>query len=782
LGILAALIDAIQVCGRWVGNDLLRRLSVRAQAAEAPSRGVLVEEFCRALDWRDAKGRWCLSSARIALRRLEKRGKVQLPPQKARAQPSSPRALRDDAKPLPPLPSLPAHAGKIPGLRLRLIHSEEDPAHWTWNRLIARQHPQGSKPLVGAQLRYLVESDLGLIGAFGFGPAAYHLECRDQWIGWSAAAREANRTRVIGLSRFLIRPGLSCANLASCCYGLALRRVGVDWHQRYGIKPVLVETYVDRVRHQGRSLAAANWRRLGQSKGRGRDDPQRQRAQSFKDVWVYELDRKARALLQTRPLPILPACSVLAAAHDDAWAEKEMSAVQLGDQRLNQRVAGMLKARWERPGHSFYRSFDNAAQTKGAYRLVESDRLEMSLESLLAPHQQATARRMAAETVVLLAQDTSAISLNSLKQTAGLGSIGEDHSRGFFLHSLQAFRLDGIPLGTAWAQTWARPEQSDTAQRNEQSVDEKESGRWVRALQAADELARQMPRSRLIICGDRESDIYELYDQKQAAPANVELLVRAQHNRCLSDGTQLNAALAAAALGGTLSILVPRRQGRAARQALLELRWREVEIKPPAVALKKSWPALKIYALEAREVGAPKGVEPIHWRLLTSWPITSLKMARRIVRWYALRWGIECWHKVLKSVCGVERRQMKELPHHQRALALDMIVAWRVLLLVRMGKEHPNLSAELFYTPEELRILELKKKELPRHCATGQRKLNVLQANILVAKLAGFWARKSDGHPGPRLLAEGVRILQILVSYTESITSLKPARARRKPT
>jgi hypothetical protein len=289
-----------------------------------------------------------------------------------------------------------------------------------------------------------------------------------------------------------------------------------------------------------------------------------------------------------------------------------------------------------------------------------------------------------------------------------------------------------------------------------------------------------MPKTQLLVAGDRESDLYELYDQKQAAPQNVHVLVRAQHDRCLTEGTQLNEALAAAPLGGTLEVSVPRRAGRAARQATLALCWREVEIKPPAVALKKSWPALKIYALEAREVGAPKGVEPIHWRLVSTWPIPGLKMARRLVRWYALRWGIECWHKVLKSVCGVERRQMKELEHHQRSLALDMIVAWRVLLLVRLGKEHPTLPADLFYTAEELHVLELKKKELPRHCAASRSKMNVLQANILVAKLAGFWARKSDGHPGPQILADGLRILQAVVWYAQSIPPL--ARPRRQPT
>ena len=157
-------------------------------------------------------------------------------------------------------------------------------------------------------------------------------------------------------------------------------------------------------------------------------------------------------------------------------------------------------------------------------------------------------------------------------------------------------------------------------------------------------------------------------------------------------------------------VKVPRTKDRPPRQATLQLRWQEVELRAPAVALKKSWPALKVYVLLAREVGGPAASEPIDWVLVTTWPILSLKMARRLVRWYSQRWGIECWHRVLKSGCGVERRQMKSALALERALALDMIVASRVLLLARMGKEHPGLPAELFYSRPELEVLEFKKK------------------------------------------------------------------------
>jgi hypothetical protein len=691
------------------------------------------------------------------------------------------RGLSDDGEPLPELPQLPGGGGKLAGLSLRLIEGENDPAHRIWNRLIVREHPQGRRPLVGSQVRYLIECPAGIVGAFGFGPPAYHLECRDQWIGWSLRARQQNRGKVIGLSRFLIRSGLRVPNLASQCYSLALRRVGGDWHSRYGITPVLVETYVDRVHYQGRSLAAANWRRLGQSKGRGRDDRKRQCPQSPKDVWVYELHPKARAQLQACTVEVVAPRSVFAPALKEDWTQEEMDGVSLGDERLNQRAQRMLRQRWTRPTQSFCRSFDNPAQAKGAYQLLENPRVEINLASLLAPHQLQTARRMAAERAVLLAQDTTGLSYNTLHQTTGLGPIGEGHSRGLFLHSLQAFRLDGIPLGNAWAHLWARSDQSDTARRNEQSFDEKESRRWIGALQQASALARQMPQTQVVVCADREADIYELYDQKQAAPANVHLLVRGQHDRRLNDGSSLRESLARLPSGGTMKVQVPRRQGRPSRIARMQLRWREVEISPPAVALKKSWPALKLYALWAREVGAPSGAEPLDWLLLSTWPVKTLKMARRLVRWYSLRWGIECWHKVLKVVCGVEKRQMKSAQVLERALALDMIIASRALLLNRLGKEHPDLPAELFYSSDELEVIEVKKKETGRYPQSP--KLTVLQANILVAMLAGFWGRAGDGHPGTQVLAEGLRILQALTWYAGQCTKQTGRRRpKRNPT
>ena len=715
------MLDALRVAGRWVSKSLLDRLSARSEGIDAPSRRVMLKEFCRLAHWVDRKGRLCLSSANVGIERLEKAGQVKFPPPSPRPGRGGPRQLRDDGLPLPPLPKLPRSAELIEDLHLELMSDDRDPHHALWNRLICREHPLGTAPLVGAQLRYLIRAGSEAIGAFGFGPASFYLSCRDSWIGWDEVAREQNRSKVLGLSRFLLRPGLECANLASRCYGLVLKRVRADWEQRYGIVPLLVETYVDRSTHTGRSLVAANWLRIGTTQGRGRTSPSRKvRPKSSKDFWVWQWDDRARARLQQRSLPQVVGRSIFASTLQTSasWIEEELDGLDLGHRKLDRRFGAMLEARWLHPSWSFYTSFGGRREGIAAYDFVQNQRAELTFQALLAPHQNSTRRRMAAESVVLMAQDTTALSYNTLLKTEGLGPIGnaQNSGRGLLLHSLQAFRLDGIPLGCAWAEVWAREAKSDTSDRNQQSIDQKESGRWVDAYQAARVAAGQMPRTTIVVCGDRESDIMDLFDRSTVAPGNLHFLVRSQHDRILESGSKLRDHLSGQALGAILEVKIPRSRQHPARTATLELRWAQVAIVPPRVGCKNSWGVITLSALEAKEIHPPDGVEAIDWVLLTDLKIASLKTARRLIRWYGLRWGIECWHQVLKDGCGVETRQMKSAQALTRSLVLDMIVAWRILLLCRLGRSHPNLPASLLYSPEELAILEVVKKK--PHCLT----------------------------------------------------------------
>ncbi len=708
----------------------------------APCRSKLVEQFCRSTGWVNRQGKLCTSSANVALQRLEEQGRVRLTPAQPRAPRQEVRRLLDDGEPLPLLPDLPQSVKRIEHLQFQLLSNAKDPDHLLWNRLIIRQHPLKAAPLVGAQLRYLIRSEHGIIGAMGFGPAAFYLECRDSWIGWDRQAQQENRSDIIGLSRFLIRPGLRCANLASRCYGMILRRVAQDWLERYGIKPVLVETYVDRSTQTGVSLSAANWRRLGSSQGRGRSSPSAKvRPKTPKDVWVFELCSKARHRLQQRKsAPCIVPRSIFQKPSSGHWVEEELDGLKLGHVCLERRLAEMLTSRWEHPQRSFAASFATPAEGKAAFRLIESSRAELCFQALLAPHHRQSARRMAAESVVVLAQDTTTLSYNTLHSTQGLGAVGDSRhpGSGLLLHSLHAYRLDRIPLGCVWARVWARGQDSDTAHRNEQAAVDKESGRWMEAYQATLGIARSMPQTHLVICGDRESDIFELYDQSEVAPKNLHLLVRAQHDRLLESGRKLWEELSRQPVGGTMPVQVPRNKTHPARTATLELKWTSLEVTPPRVALKKSWQPIKLYSVMAREIDPPAGIQPIEWILISDWKVQSLKMARRWVCWYGLRWGIECWHQVLKDVCGVETRQMKTAQALERALVLDMIVAWRAQMLCRLGKESPNLPAELHYSQQELEVLEVYKKKCPVPCpqSKGPRGLSRPQSKSRLSRVS----------------------------------------------
>jgi hypothetical protein len=712
---IVGMIDAITVCGRQFTPEILTHLRAFALQEPSPSRNRIAQEACCTLAWYSPDGRPALSSAKVALRKLHKRGFLLLPEKKGRSS-MSPcgQRLRCSGQELPVVQGLPRRVDQLGNLHLHLISGPDDPLHGLWNDLIIQQHPCGGAPLVGAQLRYLIGSQHGWLGALGFGPAAFVLGCRDQWIGWSTPARLGHLRQVVGLSRLLIRQEVRCTNLLSKVLSLVLERLAADWLARYGIKPLLVETFVDRSRFRGLSLAAANWRRVGQSTGRGRRGP-RQAQRSLKDVWLYPLNPKARFKLQGETPPPLTPCALNQSLAQDHWCQRELATLDLGDRRRERRAQAILEARWNQPQASFYGSFSGWTEAKGAYGLIEHPSADIGLQSLLAAHTEQTQRRMAAEPWVLLPEDTTTLNYSGLRQTRGLGPLGEDKGQGLWLHSLLAFRPEGVPLGVLDAQCWARPQEgSDTHQRNAQALADKESVRWVESFQKAATAARRMPQTQLVVITDREGDIFELHEASQNAPPNLHVLIRAQHDRQLEGVDKLWAFMAGQPLGERRTLDLPRAHGQPARQATVEVRWAQVSLQAPAVGCKKSWPSLSVWAIWVHEPIPPAGVEALDWMLLTDLPVTSAAEAWQKVQWYCKRWGIEEWHRALKNGCRVEQREFETAEHLQRVLAFDLMVAWRVLACVKLGRALPQLPASVLYSEEELEVLlaAFKKNDL----------------------------------------------------------------------
>jgi len=143
--------------------------------------------------------------------------------------------------------------------------------------------------LPGAQLRYLIHCDRGVLGAIGFGAAAWKVAARDRWIGWQAPCREAHLGRVLNNARFLLLPWVHVRNLASKALALAVARIRKDFAARYGERVVLLETFVESGRYRGTCYRAANWQYLGETAGRGKCDRTHQAALPRKAVYVYPL-------------------------------------------------------------------------------------------------------------------------------------------------------------------------------------------------------------------------------------------------------------------------------------------------------------------------------------------------------------------------------------------------------------------------------------------------------------------------------------------------------------
>jgi hypothetical protein len=749
----------LRICGQVLDEDFLQELNRFSQHEPVPSRAVLAQEVCRQLGWLRSNGEPNLGKGRALLHKLSKRGHVKLPPKRG-PRAGQRRRLCTRAQSLPAVGQIPGRVDQMQGLKLVLISGWEDPLSGLWNELIVQQHPLGDAPLVGWQLRYLIGSDHGWLGALGFGPAAWYLQGRDQWIGWDSSARRGNIHLVIGLSRLLIRKEVRCANLASKVMAMSLGQVGQDWQERYGHKPLLVESFVDRNQFTGQSYVAANWRLIGTSQGRGRLGPKVGDPLQEKDIYVYPLEPKAREQLQNQPVVLVQPRSVLEGLESSSWAQEEMANLDLGDERLTKRAIRILQGRWDHPEKSYAQSFGNWGQAQGAYRLLGHECGQIDLSSSLASHQERTLERMAAEPLVLLPQDTTSLNYSGLKKTKDLGQINGEGSLGLHLHSTLALSGTGVPLGVVDAQCWGRELEEEELGRNAKSVDQKESVRWVNSIHRAAALARRMPQTTVVELGDRESDIYEVFDQVLLGPPNLHVVVRAQHNRILQEQAKLWEYMAAQPVGGQMKVQVPRSPKRKARTAVMEVRRAEITICASATRLKKHWPGLKLYAVWVKEIDPPPTQEPLEWMLLTDVPVQSWEQAVETVRWYCLRWRIEEWHRVLKSGCRVEKREFESALHLRRALAFDLIVAWRTLMLIKLNRETPNMPASAAFSEEELAILRCYKKKDEEVTAP-----TIGQAVHWLARAGGALLRKSDGEPGAEAITQGVTALALLLNH-----------------
>ncbi len=443
---------------------------------------------------------------------------------------------------------------------------------------------------------------------------------------------------------------------------------------------------------------------------------------------------------------------------DMLWAAQECGAAEFGDERLTPRLIRVVAALAAHPGESIPVAMGDWHQVKAGYRFLNNPKVTPN--AIIAAHAKATAERLKGQNIILVAQDTTGISLNTHEATQGLGPIGPKDSRGLFVHSCLAGRIDGTPLGLVHQKSWART--------GTKADDTKESERWIEGMRASK--ARVARDTRLVMVGDRENDFFGYF--AAVAEERVDAIVRAAHDRKLEgEYPSLAKALAAAAAVGTLTVTVSRTPEHPEREATLALYTTSVDLPPTTSYRGPRKDPVTLHVVGAYEVAAPPEVkEPIHWILFTTLPVADVEQAAIVVRWYALRWRIERFHYVLKQGCNVESLQLQTARRLENAIATYSIVAWRILWLTYEARENPDAPCTTVLTDLEWKalLLILNKKKILRGVHVPHNPPSLSTAVIYIARLGGFLARKSDGEPGVKALWRGWRRLEDMVSMLEA--------------
>ncbi len=284
----------LRYCGREFTASEFE--TIRALIVDNPcaNRARLSRLVCDALEWRRPDGRLKDMSCRVAMLRMQDDGLFQLPPPQNGNNNGKPyRRRTPEAE--PELLPLVAPAGTLVDLHLELVSGRAQ-SH-QWNEYIDRYHYLGYQPLPGEQLRYFARAADRPLALFGFGAAAWKTAPRDRFIGWTAEQRERQLHLVVNNARFLILPWIQCRNLASRLLSMASRRLAGDWQQRYGSRPVLVETFVETPRFRGTCYKAANWTCVGETQGRGKLDVEHRAQLPRKAIWLHPLVKDFRRQL-----------------------------------------------------------------------------------------------------------------------------------------------------------------------------------------------------------------------------------------------------------------------------------------------------------------------------------------------------------------------------------------------------------------------------------------------------------------------------------------------------
>lgn len=474
--------------------------------------------------------------------------------------------------------------------------------------------------------------------------------------------------------------------------------------------------------------------------------------------------------------------------------------------RLRKRYRTVLQTMIEHPSLKFPAACNGSAEMKAAYRFVDNE--HVTFISVLAPHQDATLERIRQQTVVLIPQDTTELDMTRPHEVmVGAGPLNDATRVGFYDHPSLALTPEGLPLGVAHAKVWARDPvefekdaDQKRAERRAKEIEEKESIRWIEGYRAACYVAQAAPQTHIVSISDSEGDIYEyIYEGRTVeGDRKASFIIRACQNRAVvsTDETSsvdspahLREMVASAPVLAELTIEIrgrdpkstsedrKRRQARKARKAVVSVRACRVTLRGPFRPGRRL-EDVEVNAVLVLEENPPSGEEPIEWLLLTDEPIFTTEDVLTIVKYYGCRWKIEIYFRILKSGCKVEESQLHTAERFEPYLALCMIVAWRIMYLMMLGRECPDLPCDVAFDEDEWKSVyaAVKKEDPPSQPPSIKTMVG------LIASLGGWLGRKCDGEPGPKAMWVGMqRMADLAIGWRACIEhNPNPASSKRR--
>ena len=446
------------------------------------------------------------------------------------------------------------------------------------------------------------------------------------------------------------------------------------------------------------------------------------------------------------------------------WTEKELASTQMDDERLRKRLKKLTETLSQSPKRSIPLSCPGWSDTVAAYRFLDNE--SVSLEKILSGHQKSTLERMNNEKVVLVLQDTTFMSYQSEKQVRDYGTLKKIESEHYLWHVGIAITPEKINLGVLHAKPWQRPEIPIAHLRNKKPIEDKESYRWLEGYEIACQAQEAAKSSLIINIADREGDIHEWFALAASQPIErrAEYMIRAKCNRRIEQEDQDEYSYIWEELNncvpfGSMQIQTPRRPNMPSRKATLAIKAKEITLVGRQGKTRKP---LTLHAVYAKETHPPKGKKGIEWMLLTSLPVENLNAAQTIIGWYGCRWEIELYFRVLKQECKVEELRLQTDQRLENAIAVYLIVAWRIHNITMISREHGDESCEIIYEKKEWQTIYMmhQKKKPPKEPPALQ------EMTRMLAQLGGFLARKHDGQPGAKTLWLGY---QKLIHYMDAL-------------